>query len=111
MELTADWNLRLNAAVYSGGMSQYRCYFILFQPTLLFPFLVHLGFALVFVSVSYPVYALCVFFSVDVYHQKAAYYGKLWALMNLRLSEIDKTPSEISNMLQGMVANYRIQVS
>lgn len=87
MELTADWNLRLNAAVYSGSMSQYRCYFTLFQPALLFPFLVCLGFAIVFVCwflflslFMHPV------FSVDVYYQKNTYYVKLWVPMNLRLS-------------------------
>lgn len=42
LELTAGWNLRLDAAVYGGGMSQCRCCFLLFQTTLLFPLLVYL---------------------------------------------------------------------
>lgn len=80
--MTPGWNLRLNAAVYSAGMSQYRGYFTLFQPALLFSFLVCLGFALVFVCLflflsllMHPVFSF----------QKAAYYVKLWVPMNLRL--------------------------
>lgn len=63
-------------------MSQYRCYFILFQPALLFSFLRHLGFPLVFVCFCFSPYLLF----CNVYHQKATYYVKLWVLMNLRLS-------------------------
>lgn len=95
-------------------MSQYRCYFILFQPALLFPFLVGLGFALVFVCLFLflSLFMHCVFSFLWMCTIKkppimwSCGFLSIWDFL-----EIDKTPSKISNMLQGLVANYRIQLT
>lgn len=70
-----------------------------------------LAFALgFFVSISLPIYALCFLFCGCV-PSKSHLLCEVVGSCEFDFLETDKMLSEISNMLQGMGANYRIQVS